>query len=552
MFHFHTTGVCVSKRLAESRGIARLARCTALATTLLSVSFAAMAQNVVTEHYDNARTGSNTSETILTPANVNTNSFGKIFSQSVDGSIYAQPLYMAGVAISGKGTHNVVFVATENDSVYAFDADNNGGVNAAPLWSISLLTSAHGAASGATAVPNGDVSSTDIQPVIGVTGTPVIDPSTNTMYLVSASKENGSYFQRLHALDITSGAEKFGGPVNLSGSVSGNGNGSSGGTLNFDTKWENNRAGLLFLNGIVYIAFASHGDNGPWHGWILAYNAASLARTSVWCASSNGIGAGIWMSGSGIAADTNNPTGGSPGGRLFVATGNGTFDAATPYTNSMDYGDSIVRLHLNNGVMTVADDFTPLNQSALNSEDRDVASGGVLLLPDQSTGGHTHLLVQAGKEGRISLVDRDAMGGFSSSSDNIVQELPVNNSGQTNQNFPIGGLWGTAGYGNNTIYLWGTADNMKSFPLTSGKLSSAARPTPARNRRDFRARRRSSPPTAPPTRSCGPCRPMPITPTVPPISALTTPPISPPLSTTRSPTPRATHPETPSSSWSRL
>jgi Legume lectin domain/Chitobiase/beta-hexosaminidase C-terminal domain len=450
----------------------RFAGSAILVCALLLGTGGALAQNVVTQHYDNARTGLNPNESILTTANVNTNSFGKLFSQSVDGEIYAQPLYMAGITIPGRGTHNVVFVATENDSVYAFDADNNGGPNASPLWKISLLDGAYGASSGATTVPFGDVSIDDIKPVIGITSTPVIDPSTNTMYLVGKTKENGVYNQRLHALDITSGAEKFGGPVPLSGSVPGNGNGSMGGTLNFDVKWENNRAGLLLLNGIVYIAFGSHGDNGPWHGWILAYNAATLQQTSVWCSSPNGIGAGIWMGGSGIAADTSNPTGSSPGGRLFVATGNGTFDASTPYTNHMDYGDSIVRLHLNNGVMTVADDFTPLNQSMLNSTDRDVASGGVLLLPDQSTGGHTHLLVQSGKEGRISVVDRDNMGGFNTGSDNIVQEMPVNNSGQTNQNFPMGGLWGMAGYGNNTVYFWGVTDNMKSFPLSSGKLSS--------------------------------------------------------------------------------
>jgi hypothetical protein len=442
--------------------------------SLLVCPGGALAQNVVTEHYDNARTGLNPNESILTTSNVNTSSFGKVFSQAVDGQIYAQPLYMAGITISGKGTHNVVFVATENDSVYAFDADDNGGANASPLWKVSLLDGAHGAAGGATVVPQGDVSSTDIQPVLGVTGTPVIDQSTNTIYLVSKTKENGSYPQRLHALDITSGAEKFGGPVTIAASVAGNGNGSSGGTLNFDTKWENNRAGLLLLNGFVYVAFAAHGDNGPWHGWILSYNAATLAQKSVWCASPNGIGAGIWMSGAGIAADTNNPTGSSPGGRLFVATGNGTFDAKTPYTNSMDYGDSIVRLHLNSGVMTVSDDFTPLNQDKLNATDRDLASGGVLLVPDQSSGGHTHLLVQSGKEGRISLVDRDNMGGYSTSTDNIVQEIPVNNSGQTNQTFQMGGLWGMPGFGNNTIYFWGTSDKLKSFPLTNGKLSSTS------------------------------------------------------------------------------
>ncbi len=398
MLHPQRAGLRVRDRFALSYGSTHLLRSIALAGGLLLLGAGSgFAQNVVTQHYDTARTGSNTAETILNTTNVNTTTFGKLFSQTVDAEIYTQPLYMSGITISGKGAHNVVFVATENDTVYAFDADNNGGANATPLWQISLLDTAHGAGTGATSVPLGDVSTTEIQPIIGVTGTPVIDSSTNTMYLVSATKESGSYFQRLHALDITSGAEKFGGPVNLSGTVSGNGNGSSGGVLNFDTKWENNRPGSLLLNGIVYIGFAAHGDNGPWHGWILAYNAATLTQTSVWCASANGIGAGVWMSGSGLAADNDNPTGASPGGRLFVATGNGTFDATTPYTNTMDYGDSIVRLHLNNGVMTVADDFTPLNQAALNGADEDVAAGGVLLLPDQTTGGHTHLLVQTGR-----------------------------------------------------------------------------------------------------------------------------------------------------------
>jgi Legume lectin domain/Chitobiase/beta-hexosaminidase C-terminal domain len=441
-----------------------------VASTLLLLPAALRAQNVTTQHIDNTRSGSYTFETRLTPSSVTPSNFSRLFSQSVDGQIYAQPLYMQNITISGT-VHNVIFVATENDTVYAFDADTNGGANASPLWKASMLTTAHGAASGATAIPQADVSTTDITPIIGITGTPVIDPSTNTIYLVSASKENGSYAQRLHALDITSGAEKFGGPIQLSGSVQGNGNGSSGGTLTFDQKWENNRAGLLLLNGIVYIAFAAHGDNGPWHGWILAYNAATLKQTSVWCASANGIGAGIWMSGSGIASDNLNPTGNSPGGRLFVATGNGTFDATTPYTNTMDYGDSVVRLHLNNGVMTVADDFTPLNQSSLNGADKDVAAGGVLVLPDQS-GSHTHLLFQTGKEGRFYIVDRDNMGGYSTSSDNIAQEIPVNNGSGS---FPIpAGIWGMPAFFNNTMYIWGKNDNLKTFPISSGKFPNSA------------------------------------------------------------------------------
>jgi Legume lectin domain/Chitobiase/beta-hexosaminidase C-terminal domain/PQQ-like domain len=462
-------GVC-HRVLSSSRNLPRVIPAALLASASLFLPAALRAQNVTTQHYDNVRSGSYTTETQLTPSTVTPSNFSRLFGQTVDGQIYAQPLYMQNVAIGGV-THNVVFVATENDTVYAFDADTNGGTNASPLWQASMLTSAHGAGSGATAIPQSDLSTTDITPIVGITGTPVIDSSTNTIYLVSASKEGGSYFQRLHALDITSGAEKFGGPVQLSATISGNGNGSTGGTLTFDQKWENNRAGLLLLNGIVYIAFAAHGDNGPWHGWILAYNAATLKQTSVWCTSENGIGAGIWMSGSGIAADTLNPTGNSPGGRLFVATGNGTFDATTPYTNNMDYGDSLVRLHLNNGVMTVADDFTPLNQASLNGADQDVASGGVLILPDQ-TGSHTHELFQTGKEGRFYIVDRDNMGGYSTSADNIAQEIPVNGSSGS---VPIpAGIWGMPAFFNNTMYIWGKNDVLKTFPISAGKFPTTA------------------------------------------------------------------------------
>jgi hypothetical protein len=440
----------------------------ALLGMLLSIAGTARAQNVLTQHNDISRSGANNSETILTPSNVNTSSFGKLFSQSVDAQIYAQPLYVSGVAISGKGTHNVVFVATENDSIYAFDADNNGGANASPLWKITLLDGAHGAASGATAIPQADLSTADIYPIIGITGTPVIDASTGTLYVVGKTKESGTYVQRLHAIDITTGNEKFGGPVPLSASVTGNGNGSSGGTLNFDPKWENNRAGLLLLNGIVYLPFAAHGDNGPWHGWILSYNATTLKQTGAWSASANGIGGGIWMSGSALAADNNNPNGTSPGGRMFVSTGNGTFDANKPFTSTMDYGDSLVRLELTNGAMKVADAFTPSNQDSLNSQDKDVASGGVLLLPDQSTGGHTHLLVQLGKEGRVYVVDRDNMGGFNSS-DQIVQEFYLNSTGW--------GLWGMPAYGNNSVYIWSTSDNLKSYPVSAGKIPTTASKT---------------------------------------------------------------------------
>src|ERR1700688_3976340 len=433
------------------------------AMMLLVTSFlvlGAQAQtNVVTQHNDNSRTGQNNRETILSPANVNGNTFGRLFSYPIDGQAYAQPLYVAGVTM-GSGTvqagsaHNVVFVATQHDSVYAFDADSNGGSNASPLWKITLLDSAHGAGSGATTVPSSDVGTDDITPEIGITATPVIDTNSNTIYVVGKTKESGNYFQRLHALDITTGAEKPGSPVTLFAQVNGNGNGSSGGVVRFDPKLGNNRAALLLLNGTVYIAFASHGDQGPYHGWILAYNAATLQQTSVFCPTANGAASGIWMSGAGLAADTINS------GRLFVATGNGAFNATAPYNNSMSYGDDLIRIETSTGAMKVSDQFTAFNQNYLSTNDLDLGSGGVMLLPDQSSGGHTHLMVQASKEGRIYLVDRDNLGGYNSSSDNIVQEIV----GQ------IGGVWGSPAYWNGHLYFWGSNDSLKSFSFANGSI----------------------------------------------------------------------------------
>src|SRR5579871_4150575 len=440
---------CSRRSLVETAWVSGFTamRCLACAVSLLSLlglaSLPAKAQvNVLTYHNDIARTGQNTNETILTPANVNSSTFGKLFSYSIDGYAYAQPLYYAnltmGAGTSQAGTaHNVFFIETENDSVYAFDADSNGGANSSPLWHVSLIDAAHGAGSGESPMPSTDVSTTDIIPQIGITGTPVIDPATNTMYVVAKSKASSStYIQRLHALDITTGQERFGGPIVVSAQISGSGNGSSGGKLKFDPKWENNRAGLLLLNGIVYIGFGSHGDNGPWHGWILAYNASTLQQTSALCFTPNGEGSGVWQGGAGLAADFPDPVN-HPYGRMFVTTGNGTYDATTPYSNGMDFGDDDVRLDLTNGVLTIQDAFTPSNQANLSSSDQDLGSGGAVLLPPQA-GAHPNELVQVGKSGTIYVVDRDNMGGYSASSNNDVQEFPTQ----------MGGLWGMPAYWN--------------------------------------------------------------------------------------------------------
>ncbi len=415
--------------------------------------------SVTTYHNDIGRTGQNLNETILTTSNVNATQFGKLFSQPVDGQVYAQPLYLPGLTIGGQ-THNVVFVATENDSVYAFDADSNGGANASPLWMASMLTSAHGAASGATAFPASELAA-DITPLVGITGTPVIDPSSNTLYVVSKTQEGGNAVQRLHALDVTTGNEKFGGPVVITATEAGTGNGSVSGQLTFDPMWENQRPALLLVNGIVYIGFAAHGDNGPWHGWILGYNAATLKQAGVYNASPNGVGSGFWMSGSGLAADVLNPST-KPYGRMFVTSGNGDYTATTPYAGSMDFGDSILNLDLTNGVPTIKDEFTPSDQADLDGEDGDLGSGGVMLIPTQTTGSVPNLLVQVGKEGTLYLVNRDKMSGYNST-DAVVQEIPYG--------VGVNGAWSTAAYWNGNVYYMGRGDYLKSFALVNGQLS---------------------------------------------------------------------------------
>ena len=424
-----------------------------LVLLLISGSCVLAQVNVVTQHNDNARTGQNISETILTPANVNSTQFGKLFSVPTDGQIYAQPLYVAGVAIPGKGTHNVVYVATEADSVYAFDADTSGPA----LWHASLVDSAHGAGAGETPLTTSSTTGcADLQPLIGITATPVIDLPSKTIYVEAKSvvNTNSTYIHRLHALDITTGAEKASSPVVITATVTGNGSGSSGGHITFDPLYQHARPGLLLFNGTVFIGYASHCDQGPYHGWLFAYDHTTLQQKAVYNSTANGGLGGFWNSGTGIAADS--------AGNMYLASGNGSFSQSAP----LSLGDTIMKVVFNGSSFTVSDYFTPYNQNSLNGNDADVGSGGVTLLPDQA-GAHPHLLVQAGKEGRIYIVDRDAMttsplhycNGCSSDPE-IFQESA---SGQ------IGGLFSAAAYWNNTTYWF--ANSLKAIPLSAGKLN---------------------------------------------------------------------------------
>ncbi|MBV8673998.1 MAG: chitobiase/beta-hexosaminidase C-terminal domain-containing protein [Acidobacteriaceae bacterium] len=415
---------------------------------------------VTTWRYDLTHAGQNTSETALTPANVSVNSFGKLFSVSVDSTVYAQPLYVPGLKMTDGQMHNVLFVATENDSVYAFDADSNGGANADPIWQISLLTAAHGAGPGATAVPYEDTGSPDVAPTVGITGTPAINLTTNTMYLVANTKENGQYFSRLHAINIITGAEQPNSPVNITATVAGTGNGSSGGQLSFSPLWENQRTALNYYNGYVYFGYGAHGDNGPWHGWLFAYDATTLAQSAVVCLTPNTHGAGLWGSGYGMPIDND-----APGGRMFVVTGNGDHTTYPPFGSNTEFGESVINFNLANGKLTPTDAFTPSNFQTLNDHDWDLGAGGVLMIPDQQ-GSYPHILVQAGKEGRILVLNRDKLGGYVAggpSSPNALQDIP----GAITQ---AQGLWSTPAYWNGNVYIWAEKNVPMLFKLNSGVM----------------------------------------------------------------------------------
>jgi len=401
---------------------------------------------ISTSQYDNARTGAYLGEKTLTPQNVIAKQFGKIFTLRVDGDVYAQPLYVPGVEIPGKGTHNVIYIATENDTLYAFDAEGNPTT---PLWQVSFARP-----KSITAVPADAVDCPFIIPVVGITSTPVIDPKTGTLYVLARTRESAGYLhgtdyhQRLYALAITTGAEKFGGPVEIKASVHGSGEGSDGGSVAYDPLRENPRAGLLLVNGALYLTWASSCDVGPYHGWVIAYDAQTLKQKGVFNTSPDAGESGIWAGDTGPAADAD--------GNLFVATGNGKFDAAA---KGRDYGDSVLKLSLRPDGLALRDYFTPENQEQLNASDSDLGSGGPVLLPDQP-GPHPHLLLIGGKGATLYLLDRDHLGKY----EKVTHADPI-------QAIPAASdILSAPAYWNKHVYFLGSHDVLRDFTVDHARL----------------------------------------------------------------------------------
>jgi hypothetical protein len=396
--------------------------------------------NVTTFHNDISRTGQNTSETTLTTGNVNSTTFGKLFTITVDGQVFAQPLVLSNVSIGG-GTHNVVYVATENDSIYAMDA-SSGSI----YWHTIL----------GTPLPQGDVAPggipdsgcNNITPQYGITATPVIDPTSGTIYAVV---QNNSIYQ-LHALNVSTGAEKFGGPVVISGSYDG---------ITFNPLFELFRPGLLLENGNIVFAAGSHCDNGPWYGWLFSYNATTLAQEGIYNTESTGDCAGIWMSGNGVAADSS--------GNLYLSTGN------SGYYTPPNYGDSVLKMSLNTkdpptSAFSVASYFTPSKAGSYGSSDDDLSAGGVLLIPG------TSMVAELGKPGVMYLMNESSLGGYCSTCNgndtNIVQEI----------NGASVGTWGSLAYWNDSVYFGSACcagsrtsspDSMKAYSFSNGKFSTS-------------------------------------------------------------------------------
>ena len=438
-----TTRVALS---APARRFGIICFCFCLCALLTS-----SATDVVTYHNDIARTGQNLQETILTTSNVTSSNFGKLLTLPVDGIIDAQPLYLSAVSIPGKGTHNVVYAVTENDSVYAFDADSG-----TLLWQVSTL--------GASESPSDDLGCSQISPQIGITSTPVIDRASGpngTIYVVAMSKNSASYFQRIHALDITTGEEEFGGPVAVAAKYPGTGDNSHNGYVVFAPKHYAERQALLLLNGVIYTAWTSHCDQRPYTGWLIGYNEGTLAQTGVLNLTPNGSEGSIWQSGAGIASDGNN---------LFFLDANGTFDTTLNkkgFPNKGDYGNGFIKVSTTNNKLHVADYFNMFDTISESERDKDLGSGGVIVLPPMkdANGKVWHLAVGAGKNQNIYLVDRTNMGKFNPNNDDaIYQEI---------DGALKAGEWGTSAYFNGNLYFGPQTNHLLQFQFSQAKLATS-------------------------------------------------------------------------------
>lgn len=404
--------------------------------------------DVLTYHNDNGRTGQNLNEFILSPGNVNTNHFGKLWVLNTDGRVDAQTLYAAGIHVPAVGTRNVLFVATEHDSVYAFDADSTN-----LFWRTSLL--------GTNEVPSDDRNCAQVTPEIGITATPVIDRQlgpNGTIFVVAMSKSGTTnYFQRLHALDLATGTNLLP-AVTVAAKYPGKGDNSDGTNVIFDPAQYKDRSSLLLLNGVVYTAWASHCDVRPYTGWIIGYDETTLAQSRVLNVTPNGNEAAIWMSGAGLAADTSN--------NIYFLTGNGTFDAKQTggFPSNGDYGNAFVKLSTLSNRLAVADYFTMSNTFTESAADTDLGSGGVLLLPDMvDAQGHARqLAVGAGKDSDLYMVDRSNLGRFSAGSDTIYQQL--------NHALP-GGVWAMPAYFNGVLYYGSVNSSLQAFPFQNALLA---------------------------------------------------------------------------------
>ena len=415
----------------------------------LTFGGSAMATDVVTYHNDNARTGQNLNETTLTLSNVNSSSFGKLFTMPVDGIIDAEPLYLSSVSIPKQGTHNVVYAVTENDSVYAFDADNGS-----LLWQVSLLESGES--------PSDDHGCGQITPQIGITSTPVIDRKSGpngTIYAVAMSKNgSGKYFQRIHALDITTGQEEFGGPTTVVAKYKGTGDNSHNGYVIFDPAQYAERQGLLLLKGVIYTGWTSHCDDRPYTGWVISYDEHTLKRTSVLNVTPNGNEGAIWQAGSGMASD---------GTSIYFLDANGDFDTTLTskgFPKDGDYGNAFIKLSTNGNKLRVADYFNMYNTVQESDDDEDLGSGGAMVLPPMkdSQNKTRYLAIGAGKDSNIYLVNRNNMGKFNPNNDKAIYQ-------EIDGALP-GGIWSMPAYFNGSVYYGPEGYNLLQYKFSRAKL----------------------------------------------------------------------------------